>query len=238
MSLSDVSDKDPSPTDDITVGQGTSHDQALTSPNGNNDPLNGDEEIEELGDDIEKLKELLTIKQAELDDLTRGLMEHREICYLSDKDESRVSSAGQQSSEPTDLSPARSLVRPAAEVILKVAIRISGKVRRSTMDFDLCAADCCALNYLRASIIAAGAEGGRLQKATLWMEDDIQLMMRDLNRVTFKLEEDGHVAKMSITRTKVDRSCAFPETEYKAWFYRNVARGKLDAYTVEVDIEV
>jgi hypothetical protein len=208
-----------------------------------------DLEAQEVKDGVQKLEEPLAMKQPELDN-TRDidtLMAYERALHVSESaaahsDDTALNIDSKADlSDATDISPQNHITkvtRDTADISLKVIVQVNGKVPKSTLDFILCAARCGTLDELRTNITAAGSEEQKLQDATLWKDDNLLRLIKDLNRVTFRLEEDGHVARMNITPTKVDRSCAFPETEYEAWFYRNIVRGNQEYYRVDVKIEV
>ncbi|OAP65722.1 hypothetical protein AYL99_01694 [Fonsecaea erecta] len=134
------------------------------------------------------------------------------------------------------------IIRSPTNITLDVTVRVSGKAPTPALNITLPAGKCSLLSDLRAHIAATGSGDA----STLCSNNDkdgwplgkrLLHLIRDLRKVTFRLEEDGHIAKLNITRTRIDASCVFPETEYEAWYYRNVLRGKQRVYTVEVNIE-
>jgi hypothetical protein len=67
----------------------------------------------------------------------------------------------------------------------------------------------------------------------IWPKHGIQ----DYRRMTFRLEEDGHAAPMTITPTKIDAETPLPDKIYEGWYHR-VQRGKQGSYKVDVRIDV
>ncbi|KIX94126.1 uncharacterized protein Z520_10152 [Fonsecaea multimorphosa CBS 102226] len=156
------------------------------------------------------------------------------------------------------------IIRSPMNITLDVIVRVvsGGKAApesssASFFNMTLPASKCSLLSDLRLHIAVTGSRDARLlEEATATKpappcsddddddDDDgpgislrLLRLVRDLSKVTFRLEEDGHVAKLNITPTRIDSSCVFPETEYEAWYYRNVLRGNQRVYTVEVKIE-
>ena len=131
------------------------------------------------------------------------------------------------------------IIKSPADITLAIHIQVfSGKTPSATSIITLPASKCTLLSDLRAEVVKACSERKDLKEATVEYTDDLLCHIQDLNKVTFRLEEDGHVATMNITRTKIDSTCAFPEHDYEAWYYRNILRGKQDVYKAEVKIEV
>ncbi|KAI1619480.1 hypothetical protein EDD37DRAFT_207199 [Exophiala viscosa] len=76
------------------------------------------------------------------------------------------------------------------------------------------------------------------ENAPLCKDIDLVRLIRDWTKVTFKLEEDGFAADHTRAPTTIDQSCAFPESIYEAWFFRNVLRGNKAVYEVDVKINI
>ncbi|KIW68398.1 hypothetical protein PV04_04349 [Phialophora macrospora] len=74
---------------------------------------------------------------------------------------------------------------------------------------------------LRATVVAASYEAAGVD---------------NFANLTFKLEEDGHAACMTIAPTRIDAQTAFPSKTYEAWYHR-ILRGKQSSYVVDVTID-
>ncbi|EXJ91755.1 hypothetical protein A1O3_00305 [Capronia epimyces CBS 606.96] len=197
----------------------------------------GSESINMLKQEIEEIENALAEKKTEVDKLNQALLDHKEELQelqLS-MDIERARALAPDLFDP--ISPEAS-PRSTFDITLQVTIQVGGNVPKSTHSFEMPAVNSTTLNELRANIVSVGSENRALQRMTLWEDASLERLIKDLNRVTFKLEEDGHAASMNITPTRVDRRCAFPETEYGAWYYRNVRRGKKTMYEVNVYITV
>ncbi|KIW29407.1 uncharacterized protein PV07_05223 [Cladophialophora immunda] len=135
------------------------------------------------------------------------------------------------------------IIRSPTNITLDVTVRVGGKAPGPAFTVTLSACKCSLLSDLRAHIVVRGSRDARLQETTTLPpcgdggDSSLLRRIRDLRRVTFRLEEDGHVARLNITPTRIDASCVFPETEYEAWYYRNILRGNQRVYAVEVNIE-
>ncbi len=205
-------------------------------------------EVQEIKVRVQRLEALLRIKQAELDHTSDTLMAYKKLLHESESAEAHSETKALSTASPVDLTESTETPpqnqdqtessRDKAEVNLEVFVQVDGRVPKSNLEFTLRAADCGTLDAFRTNMISAGSKERKLQEATLWKDDNLLRLVRDLYRVTYRLEEDGHVARMNITPTKVDRYCAFPETEYEAWFYRNIVRGNRKSYRVDVKIQV
>ncbi|KAJ9500133.1 hypothetical protein H2202_004524 [Exophiala xenobiotica] len=60
----------------------------------------------------------------------------------------------------------------------------------------------------------------------------------DLSKVNIKLEEDGYIADLTITPTKLNASSVFPDLQYRAWYYRNIIKGRGDKAEYAVDVKM
>ncbi|KAK7902561.1 hypothetical protein LTR67_002207 [Exophiala xenobiotica] len=60
----------------------------------------------------------------------------------------------------------------------------------------------------------------------------------DLSNVNIKLEEDGYIADLTITPTKLNASSVFPDLQYRAWYYRNIIKGRGDKAEYAVDVKM
>jgi hypothetical protein len=83
------------------------------------------------------------------------------------------------------------------------------------------ATNCGTWNELRAQVVAASWTHAAIDK---------------FNNMTFRLEEDGKAATMTIAPTRIDAQTAFPARTYEAWYHR-ILRGKQLVYKVDVSIE-
>lgn len=243
--------KKASPTQgDVTLLQAVSGSQAYLSSNGHIKSSDAEDNIEDLNHRIQRLEKLLTAKTQKLNKMSQTLTQCVQLLRLSADDEhididfdqqfTKISSIDSLDSleESINVYQNEIIVRSPSNIKLDVQVLIGGKVPKCSFTYQFTAAKCSLLSDLRAQLVSAGSERTELQQATLWSDGHLLRLMKDLNHVTFRLQEDGHVARMNITPTKVDRSCAFPETEYEAWFYRNILRGNLKEYRVEVKIVV
>lgn len=191
----------------------------------------------ELKDKIKHLEELLVVKKTELDDMSSTLIQYKQRLALSTDDDKRTGSdLGQHISQRTNFYTCKVIVRSPGSILLDVSVHIQGNESKSAFNFALSASRCSKLSDLRSQLVSAGSEDSKLQAATGCKDSNLLDRMKDLDRVIFRLEEDGHVARMNITPSRVDRSCAFPDIEYEAWYYRNILRGNLEVYKVEVRI--
>ncbi|KAK5191852.1 hypothetical protein LTR99_008418 [Exophiala xenobiotica] len=60
----------------------------------------------------------------------------------------------------------------------------------------------------------------------------------DLSKVNIKLEEDGYIADLTITPTKLNSSSVFPDLQYRAWYHRNIIKGRGDKAEYAVDVKM
>lgn len=126
-------------------------------------------------------------------------------------------------------------IRDSANITLAITIRVNNKSsHEGIFTHHKPAAQANTLYTLRDAIVATCSEA----EPELCEEIDFVRMVHDLSRVTYKLEEDGYAASMSLEPTRIDRASAFPESEYEAWFYRNVLRGNKAVYMVDVKIDI
>ncbi|EXJ93502.1 hypothetical protein A1O1_01894 [Capronia coronata CBS 617.96] len=199
-----------------------------------------------LKEKISKIETTLATKRQEIDELCQSLIEHVRLLETA---EAIFEAAGKLEVDPSSSIVAAAatynidnktgvMMRYPAAITLHVSIQVEGKVPRSTHSFDLSAATSPTLPELRNAIVSAGSVNRTLQRMTLWQDDHLERFVKDLDHVTFRLQEDGHMAAMNVTPTNITRQCAFPDMEYKAWFYRNVQRGKMTRYDVQVSIVV
>ncbi|KAL2418042.1 hypothetical protein ABEF95_000925 [Exophiala dermatitidis] len=110
----------------------------------------------------------------------------------------------------------------------------------SSFTFTTLASTCTSLMSLRDLLVAKNSPSRSFLSLRLLNAENNSLnfnqLVQGLSQVTFKLEEDGHVATMNMTPARVDRSRAFPAAEYEAWFWRNVRRGHKASYGVQVNV--
>ncbi|EXJ70102.1 uncharacterized protein A1O5_07175 [Cladophialophora psammophila CBS 110553] len=130
------------------------------------------------------------------------------------------------------------ILRSPRNITLNVNIRVGGKAPNSTLNMTFSAGKCGRLIGLRGLIAAKGSRDASLLDAAVRNHTSLLRLVSDLCKVTFRLEEDGHVANLTIAPTKIDTSCVFPETQYGTWYYRNILRGNQEMYMVEVNIEL
>jgi hypothetical protein len=131
--------------------------------------------------------------------------------------------------------PCAQKLRDSASITLAMTIQITNKSSiEKTFTHRSSATKFSTLYALRDGIVKT------CSKADPKLCKDLELvrLVRDLAKVTYKLEEDGFAASLSLAPTRIDRACAFPESDYEAWFYRNVLRGNKAVYMVEVKIDI
>ncbi|KAK4935265.1 hypothetical protein LTR10_023659 [Elasticomyces elasticus] len=138
-----------------------------------------------------------------------------------------------QTPSKSDASP--QISRDAESISLTITVLFtSNKSIKYTLIHHIPAAKCDSLYDLRHEIVTMCSE----ENAPLCNEIDLVRLIRDWTKVTFKLEEDGFAADHTWAPTTIDRACAFPESIYEAWFFRNVLRGNKAEYTVDVKIHM
>ncbi|KAG9770179.1 hypothetical protein KCU88_g6683, partial [Aureobasidium melanogenum] len=148
------------------------------------------------------------------------------------------------------------LLRDPQTVTLAITIQVRAKSHQTitpqastessssssfTFTFTTSASNCTSLMSLRDLLVAKNSQSRSFLSLHLLNAAEnnclnLDQLVQDLDRVTFKLEEDGHVATMNMTPARVDRSRAFPAVEYEAWFWRNVRRGHKASYGVQVNV--
>jgi hypothetical protein len=99
----------------------------------------------------------------------------------------------------------------------------------------ICADKCEELNSLRSQVFSTVLDKGNDSERAL-ADSDLLQNITNLKVVSFRLEEDGNVASMNITPTRINESCPMPYKIYESWHYRNVLRGKLKEYRVDVRV--
>lgn len=130
-------------------------------------------------------------------------------------------------------------IRSPANITLSVNIRVvHGKALISSSVVDLPANKCSLLSDLRAQVVIATSNGAKLQNGPLWEDSDLKCQVCNLQKVAFRLEEDGHIATMTIAPTQICALTVFPHLNYETWYYRNVLRGNQNVYKVEVTIQI
>lgn len=192
-----------------------------------------------LREKITELETAIDDKKTEVNQLENELRHHQNLLLLSRLHESPTGAGrGHQGSSAGHETEVVVPHRTADNVNLHIMLQAEGNVPKSTYNFLLPAAGLDTLDKLREQIVAKGTANRALQRMTLWEDQHVDSLMRDLDHVTFKLEEDGYAATMNITPTTITRRNAFPETEYAVWYYRAVHRGRHDVYTINVYIKV
>lgn len=78
----------------------------------------------------------------------------------------------------------------------------------------------------------------RIVESTFYPPRSATRHFPDLARATVKLEEDGHVAEFTVTPTTLDAATPFPGQQYRAWYERNVVRGRGDKTEYEVKVKM
>jgi hypothetical protein len=118
------------------------------------------------------------------------------------------------------------LARRPSDINLAIIIKlIKGKspfATTVTITTTTPASKCSVWSELRTAVVAASYEAAGINTFA---------------NLTFKLEEDGHAACMTIAPTKIDSQTAFPSKTYEAWYHR-ILRGKQSIYIVDVKIDV
>jgi hypothetical protein len=117
------------------------------------------------------------------------------------------------------------LARRPSDINLAIMIKlIRGKAPFATtipITTTTPASKCSVWSELRTAVVAASYEAAGVNTFA---------------NLTFKLEEDGHAACMTIAPTKIDSQTAFPSKTYEAWYHR-ILRGKQSMYIVDVKID-
>ncbi len=113
--------------------------------------------------------------------------------------------------------------RRPCDIILSITIKVfRSKAPTPAFNITVPANKCGRWSDLRGEVMAASWENAHVTS---------------LCKVTFRLEEDGKAASMTIAPTKIDAQTAFPGKMYEGWYYR-ILRGKQTMYTVDVKIDV
>ncbi|KIW92481.1 uncharacterized protein Z519_06328 [Cladophialophora bantiana CBS 173.52] len=178
----------------------------------------------------------LETNEKEVDNMSETLTRSKQHLWLSTEPENYV--PNHPIPRVSDHRNRDIILRSPGNITLDVNIRVGGKAPKSILNMTFSAGKCGRLIGLQALIAAKGSQDARLLDAALRNDTSLLRLVTDLCKVTFRLEEDGHVANLTIAPTKIDTSCVFPETEYGTWYYRNILRGNQEVYMVEVNIEL
>ncbi|EXJ60719.1 hypothetical protein A1O7_04872 [Cladophialophora yegresii CBS 114405] len=114
--------------------------------------------------------------------------------------------------------------RHPSNISLAIMINVTRGKSPITITTTIAASKCGVWTEFRAAVVEVSSEAMGVNSL-------------NLANVTFKLEEDGHAACMTIAPTKIDAETAFPSRTYEAWYHR-IMRGKQSSYVVDVKMDV
>ncbi|KIW57956.1 hypothetical protein PV05_02510 [Exophiala xenobiotica] len=136
--------------------------------------------------------------------------------------------------------PMKAPVRDPGLVSLAVSLEIATGNTQTSQELLLHASDCPTISQFCDRLATSASGAADMVESTFYPPNSPPGRVPDLSRVSIKLEEDGYIAEFMITPTRLNASSPFPDLQYRAWYYRNIIKGRGDKaeYTVDVKMTI
>lgn len=136
--------------------------------------------------------------------------------------------------------PMKAPVRDPGLVSLAVSLQMATGDAQTSQEFLLDASDCPTISQFCDRLATSASGAADMVESTFSPPNSSPRRVPDLSRVSIKLEEDGYIAEFMMTPTKLNASSPFPDLQYRAWYYRNIVKGRGDKaeYTVDVKMTI